>query len=678
LIDTYDQLDDRVWDLTRVTPQGAGKAAIAAVNAVLTELPNQPVLAGWPEGLSVAALPWRQRSVSTLNRLGAWNDPQRLRSFTYVELAAVPSAGAMTILDISVIGNSVIPLATTKVVSDPDNLGARPPHAGFGGTVARPWLEALSEAEVVCAPLESALWFRAIHDDDPRFGDTARTARAVLNQNAGSFSEKALRRLPDLVQLMTTAADQDQPEPLEAALSAVLTAPMAYLNGSRLDAILQRLGWTGRDPLTLEGAAQLVGLTRERIRQITSQADKRRSQHPPLLPALDIVLELLEDSLPVNEDDFQAQQRDRGLSIAGLTIEGLRKAADWTHRVFPEVDIVGYAHTRRVIAAGALNLEKAILAEARRQNSAWGAASVSEILTRLADETHEPSRDDVLTILKAVGGLTADDEWWHVATARNRMQNEVRKMLAACGPLTPGQLRAGLVRHYPVRQIDNVPPESAVEFMCRQVSWIRIEDGRAALDPPQDYREVLGEVEATMVEILRGAPDGVLDRQEFMRACMDRGLSDGSVSVYTTFSPILERPTLNVWTLRGSVVNPVAVERIREKSRNRPDLPISVRWDERGRLVIARQLGFAALSSKVLGIPASAKPYLAGRAFAAVTTDATPTGTVQVAEDSNSWGWGPFLRQAMADENSVLLASFDLGAGTVELQLGTNDDLLDL
>lgn len=535
LIQRYDQLNSRAWDQPGVTVPMALMAAKAALRAVLPELSDEPVLAGWPAGLVPGALPWRSHSIRVLKRLGAWSDPERLRRFTYGELAAVPSVGTLTILDISVTGGRVV------------GFGADVPIAVLPAS----WLEALGEAEEACAVLQSTSWFTAVHNDDPRFGATATAARAVVNHTAASFPERELRHLPGAVQSMTRAADRRHPELLENALAAVLVATMPKLRASKRDAVLQRFGWTGGTPITLEAGALLAGVTAERIRQITAAADRRKSPHPPLLPALDLAIELLRQSLPMDEDAFRAGQRRLGLSAVGITVEGLRHAARWNHRKFPDVEFAANTRTRRVISTNTHGLEKRVIAETRRQCRAWGAASVSEIIVRVADEIPAPSRESVQDGIASIDGVTVDGEWWIVETAKNHMGTEIRKMLAVCGGLTPAQLHGGLSRQYRMYHLP-VPSESAVRLGCQQLPGVRFGGDRACLDPVIDGGKVLGHIDSTIVDVLRKAPDGVLDRGSLVRACMDRGVPKGSSYVYAGFTSILEEPAENVMALRGT------------------------------------------------------------------------------------------------------------------------------
>ena len=74
--------------------------------------------------------------------------------------------------------------------------------------------------------------------------------------------------------------------PLDVALKGFLAAMSGY-SGKKLEALLARLGWSGHEPITLEEAGRLAGITRERIRQLVKRVEGRMPDHPVYMPALD-------------------------------------------------------------------------------------------------------------------------------------------------------------------------------------------------------------------------------------------------------------------------------------------------------------------------------------------------------------------------------------------------------
>jgi hypothetical protein len=78
----------------------------------------------------------------------------------------------------------------------------------------------------------------------------------------------------------------------------------------------------------------------------------------------------------------------------------------------------------------------------------------------------------------------------------------------------------------------------------------------------------------------------------------------------------------------------------------------------------------------VFGIPGAIRRYLSGRQFSVADEYGIPHGTVRVNEEGTSYGFASFLRHSGADEGDVLVAEFDLLAGSALLRLG-DDELLE-
>ena len=69
--------------------------------------------------------------------------------------------------------------------------------------------------------------------------------------------------------------------------------------------MVDRLGWNGSPPITLEEAGQRLGITRERLRQLQERVTNRLKEisFPAYMPALDEALQLLRDKSPLSISD---------------------------------------------------------------------------------------------------------------------------------------------------------------------------------------------------------------------------------------------------------------------------------------------------------------------------------------------------------------------------------------
>jgi hypothetical protein len=156
-----------------------------------------------------------------------------------------------------------------------------------------------------------------------------------------------------------------------------------------------------------------------------------------------------------------------------------------------------------------------------------------------------------------------------------------------------------------------------------------------------------------------------------IEACIARGVNENTLSMYTTYSPILEHLSIDIWKLRGVIVDPTAVEALREQNqlRVRETRLLEYGWTPEGKLWVAWNIP-SMLSGVVFGVPGAVRRYLVNQKFTANAKEsARPCGQVSINEQGSSYGYTSFFRYAGADIGDVLLAEFDLAQYTVELAI---------
>jgi len=219
-----------------------------------------------------------------------------------------------------------------------------------------------------------------------------------------------------------------------------------------------------------------------------------------------------------------------------------------------------------------------------------------------------------------------------------------------------------------------VPPQSVLaRFLERHPDFLL--DGESTTSvKPLDYRKLLGQGEQALVDALRTVSSGVVDRRTLVEECLSRGINENTLSVYTSYSPILEHIGIDLWQLRGVRVDPAAVEAVREQNALRPreTRMQDFGWSSDGKLWAAWTLP-AFTGSLVLGIPGAIKRYLSNQSFAARPKDVDrDVGRISINDAGISYGYQPFHRYIGADEGDLLLAEFDLAKSQVVLSI--NDD----
>ena len=101
----------------------------------------------------------------------------------------------------------------------------------------------------------------------------------------------------------------------------------ARLQPKQAKAVALRLGWNGEPPRTLASAGQVVGYTRERVRQLEERLlDHARAAK--LQPrTTEKAVRLLEEAAPIPSGDAAARLATAGLSRAPFDVAGLLSAA---------------------------------------------------------------------------------------------------------------------------------------------------------------------------------------------------------------------------------------------------------------------------------------------------------------------------------------------------------------
>jgi hypothetical protein len=549
--------------------------------------------------------------------------------------------------------------------------------------------------EELTAPLLPVLdepWLDMVSGKDPRFaevvpagGGTVRTMidnwiETVLDGRAHDANKEFLEAIPKITALIEVMEQQT----LEESLSEFL-APVSRLKGNRLRALIRRLGWGGEPPLTLEAAAGPIGVTRERLRQLQDRTKRSMPNHPVLMPALDRALEVLKADAPISVESASQILVARGVSQDPFHPMSVIKAAIELGRT-PGIQIEDVGGAKMVVRSEDAEVSAGVATIALRQARASGASNLLEVAAE-ADETglgaNEMLIEAALSNHPDIEFL--DSRWFWCPGRTTRLENVSQKMLSVVSPIGLSTLREGVRRQYRFLKTRGnsgwplaVPPRSVLQAFYSASSSFRVDDnGSVSSTKTLDYRTILSPSEQVLVASLRTAATGVVDRSTLMRDCVARGLNQNTLTVLTTYSPLLEHLGTDLWCLRGLQVDPAAVEYLRKSKAARPRerRVLDYGWTEGGSLWVGVRLPHR-IEDLHVGLPAAVKRFVVGRDFIATTERGTVCGKIRVYENGTSWGYDDFLARSGADEGDVLLAKFDLTRPSVTLILG-DDDLLE-
>lgn len=633
----------------------------------------------WPSGLAPDAVPWTVRTRNALWKCGVLlPDGPDIRK-TIGELFAVEGAGVVTVLDFAATLESSI-----------DHFKSSTSMAV--GAIA----EATSECDNGTSTLATVLgepWARQIGGTDPRFPELRRFdgslhdfAQSVLESpelpGRADRLAQAIAKLPEIRRKVVQIANGSLEQQLRGLLEVLRPMDIA-----RTNAICDRLGWSGGRPKTLQEAADAIGLTRERIRQIESKILKSvPTEFPIFLPALDKAIAELRRVSPISIDDAAKLIRRSEISERPFQPEALIAAANHLGRDHGlAISIVrGKAF---VIAEGAEESVRTVARLVRQLSGMSGAFSVFQLQREClrAGSSFDAARlRPLLPSIPNLVQLDNDGDWWRVTgipAHRDRLLNLIIKMLSVVSPQSVRSLRDGISRVYRwrsstvTRYRDNliVPPVGVIEAILEGAREIVLHDDLASLQHPVDYRNFVGETERIFVDVLRSSSTGMMDRLTMARQCMSRGMNEATFGTLTSYSPLLEHPAPGVWKLRGVVVAPAAVEALRQSLKGvaRGRRVLNYGWSREGRIWIAVRVPEFA-SSMVVGIPGPLAGMLGGRTFTASFSDGLACGTIasrkKVDGADSMWGFASFIRMAALDEGDVFRMTFDLGTASAVLE----------
>ncbi len=342
--------------------------------------------------------------------------------------------------------------------------------------------------------------------------------------------------------------------PLDALLKELLAhvVPPKYFK-----ALKRRLGWDGRGGVTLKEAAALSAVTRERIRQV-EETTKTELKVVTNFPALDRAITVL-DRAAANLD-FNAHvtlQRER-ITAKPFLPQGVITAAEAFSKS-RRFEIGPGPSAIHLPGIGASQFSLAL----RSLSTLDYVVSVESLHSKVQDLVGEPvliaSTQHWIEDSNRVEWLD-DDHRWFLLSKRGRLRYFpiLRKILSISHAISSRSLQNGAQRFLRFRGRSTSIPLGVFENLCR-TAGLHVEDGVVNSPTPIDPNEALSDIEQTMYQILKEY-DEVITRKEFRARCIVKGINHNSFSVHLNYSPIFERISPGVYSLRGAQVDPAPGE----------------------------------------------------------------------------------------------------------------------
>jgi len=539
-----------------------------------------------------------------------------------------------------------------------------------GGVESREGSDAAEAASVTIAArrMRSRWYADAVRRDDPRLGALVRAVNPssetlgaaldhIISMGAG------IPDLPRIARLLATLRSRIRTcfrQRLEQELWE-FTRPLRNERNRTMAA--KYLGWDGDGGRTLQAVGEDYGLTRERVRQVATRVTSALSGRRPFAPALDRVLEFVADRTPGVATDLEAALVAEGLTARLFRLSALPYAASVMGREM-SFDVSHHGQWLVVNAQGG-DLASDILRSARRVVEHWGVATVDDIVEGVEGR---PSTEFATTVLSSrpdFAWLDKGSGWfWLRSVPRNRLRNQIEKIMAVASEIEVGELRVGVGRHHRTKGF--APPRRVLLEFCRQMPAYRVDGETVLCDPPPPVEEVLSETEQIIYRVLQ-KEGPVMQRAKLEERCLAAGMPGSTFNVYVDYSPILSRYARGVYGLRGAAVSPEVVESLIPTVKRRRVIR-DYGWSDDRRIWLALRVSEATVKSGVFGVPAAMKQFLEGE-FRLVNADDDPVGTLVVRENG-AWGLSPFFRRRGIEAGDCLVLTFDLTTRSATVQVG--------
>lgn len=307
-------------------------------------------------------------------------------------------------------------------------------------------------------------------------------------------------------------------------------------------------GFDGKGGANFQRIGDEVGLTRERVRQIVSDADPRQYFKLSGIPTLERVIAAVGANLPGRAADIEAAVQAKGLTLSLFRLEGMIAIAALLRRT-AGFRVTSFNETRYAVRADYPRFQD-VVASARQKVRRYGMMSLASCLTAKPKSSDNQREAD---LLRTIFSAQTDFRWldreagwfWFSDTSNNRVANRIRKMLAVANPLKISEMRAGLARMgEPL-----APNQTLLEF-CRQLPGLSVHGETVRATAEIQPGEVLNPTEIEIFRLLAGH-NGCMSNSELIYQSHGLGMKRPTFYQCVTYSPIVSRFNRNHYRLIG-------------------------------------------------------------------------------------------------------------------------------
>jgi hypothetical protein len=604
-----------------------------------------------PDGVPISRLLLGKRTFSILNRNGFICSSRILNNLRLRDIIDIKEFGAKSILDLLVSIETLREYADTKMRI-----------IRFKFTQA-------------CESKDSSEEEYEIDIEDPRFGYLVKLEAARNKRQSGDrLSETILGGSKELKQMVSESGKLNLREELMDVLFAVVR------NKRKSEVFARRYGWDGEGGISLEEAGSEFRVTRERTRQICNEVLRLlepQETSRPFAPTLDRCLQIVRDSVPLSIESLHAKLHTEGLVQKRFKLAGIVSASKHLGRGSPmRISIIGGTHYAlpSIGTASWVDLVNSTITNAKRLTEHWGATTVAEVQARTVKRSSSRTRlDFVSDIVNRQQGFKWLDErsgwFWVPSVVRNRLINQIKKMLSVNSKLRISDIREGIARARDMKGFS--PPKRVLREIGIQTSGFTVKGQVIIADPHVSYEEVLSDSEKIILHTLQESGP-LLHVKELEKKCLEKGMKWPTFNVWVHSSPIVAKIAPEVYCIRGTEIPPGLVESV--CGRKRPmKRTIDYGWKEETQIWLGIKVNKTVANTGVFSAPASISKFIQGEYDFLVNR--MKFGRL-VVKGYQGWGLRPFFSRRGGEPGDVLVLVFNTRTRKVKGTIG-DETLLD-
>jgi len=425
------------------------------------------------------------------------------------------------------------------------------------------------------------------------------------------------------------------------------------------DIAIKYFGWAGNLPRTLESVGNQFNLTRERVRQIINSFVRRvnvNKNKKIYFLKFEKCHNILIKRIPNEASLVEEELLEKKLVKSKFRVESIIKFIKELYQDHQSY-IIRINKRRFVVDKKYEKIIKNIIHLSKKKVEHYGVAKINDITSEIQSLHKVPFSDElaesVLSLLNGFQYLDKNDGWFWLSTvARNRVINQITKILSVTNDIDISELRSGISRHHRMKGCS--PPRRVLLELCKQIECSKVINNSIILDSPLDYEKVLGNNEWLMISILKEYGP-VLDYYTLRSLCLEYGMKESSFYLYLCYSPVLTKYAPLIYGIRGAKIMPGEIEDLKKDHKPKKVLK-DYGWTEDGKIWIAHEISDSMLRMGNFSIPASMKPYIED-SYSLKTADSVLIGELRI-EKFAGWGLKEFFNRRGGELGDFLVALF--------------------